>query len=185
MGNLKQFSDAGTPLLEELGVAAPSLTDATRTLTPFSEATTVALKSLGTAGEESGPVFAQAEPCANDLVTRLDTLCCRSFDCAGEVHAANHGELANDGPLACDGETVLVIKARVPDPDRHVFVGQVLGFKLLEPAGETVLLCGEYCSDRTVCAHCWRSLLVAAVACVLCPSWLMGTTCGSDCGVVV
>src|ERR1700759_2407714 len=62
MSNLKQFSDAGTPLLEQLGVAAPSLTDATRTLTPFSEATTVALKSLGKAGEESGPVFAEAEP---------------------------------------------------------------------------------------------------------------------------
>jgi phospholipid/cholesterol/gamma-HCH transport system substrate-binding protein len=62
MNNLKQFSDAGTPLLEELGVAAPSLTDATRTLTPFSEATTVALKSLASAGEKSGPVFAEAEP---------------------------------------------------------------------------------------------------------------------------
>jgi ABC-type transporter Mla subunit MlaD len=62
MDNLKEFSDAGTPLLEELGVAAPSLTNATRELTPFSEATTVALKSLGKAGEESGPVFAEAEP---------------------------------------------------------------------------------------------------------------------------
>jgi len=62
MDNLKEFSDAGTPLLEELGVAAPSLTTATKTLTPFSEATTVALKSLGKAGEESGPVFAEAEP---------------------------------------------------------------------------------------------------------------------------
>jgi phospholipid/cholesterol/gamma-HCH transport system substrate-binding protein len=62
MGNLKEFSDAGTPLLEELGVAAPSLTNATRTLTPFSEATTVALKSLGEAGETAGPAFAQATP---------------------------------------------------------------------------------------------------------------------------
>jgi phospholipid/cholesterol/gamma-HCH transport system substrate-binding protein len=62
MANLKEFSDAGTPLLEDLGVAAPALTDATRTLTPFSEATTTALTSLGKAGEESGPVFAQAEP---------------------------------------------------------------------------------------------------------------------------
>jgi ABC-type transporter Mla subunit MlaD len=62
MKNLKEFSDAGTPLLEDLGVAAPSLTDATRTLTPFSEATTVALKSLATAGEASGPVFAQSTP---------------------------------------------------------------------------------------------------------------------------
>jgi phospholipid/cholesterol/gamma-HCH transport system substrate-binding protein len=62
MNNLKEFSDAGTPLLEELGVAAPSLTNATKTLTPFSEATTVALKSLASAGEKSGPVFAEAEP---------------------------------------------------------------------------------------------------------------------------
>jgi ABC-type transporter Mla subunit MlaD len=60
MKNLKEFSDAGTPLLEDLGEAAPSLTTATRTLTPFSEATTVALKSLGAAGEASGPVFSQA-----------------------------------------------------------------------------------------------------------------------------
>ncbi len=62
MKNLKEFSDAGTPLLEDLGEAAPSLTTATRTLTPFSEATTVALKSLASAGEASGPVFAQATP---------------------------------------------------------------------------------------------------------------------------
>jgi ABC-type transporter Mla subunit MlaD len=62
MNNLKEFSDAGTPVLKELGVAAPSLTDATRTLTPFSEATTVALKSLASAGEKSGPIFAEAEP---------------------------------------------------------------------------------------------------------------------------
>jgi phospholipid/cholesterol/gamma-HCH transport system substrate-binding protein len=62
MKNLKEFSDAGTPLLKELGVAAPSLTTATKTLTPFSEATTVALKSLATAGEASGPVFGEATP---------------------------------------------------------------------------------------------------------------------------
>ncbi len=69
MGNLKEFSDAGTPLLEELGVAAPSLTDATQTLTPFSEATTVALKSLAGAGEEAGPIFAEAEPVVRQAVT--------------------------------------------------------------------------------------------------------------------
>src|SRR6185503_3253372 len=62
MASLKVFSDAGTPLLKDLGVAAPSLTDATRTLTPFSEATTTALKSLGKAGEEAGPSFAEAAP---------------------------------------------------------------------------------------------------------------------------
>ncbi len=62
MRSLKEFSDAGTPVLSYLGKAAPSLTDATRTLTPFSEATTVALKSLGDAGEASGPIFAEADP---------------------------------------------------------------------------------------------------------------------------
>jgi phospholipid/cholesterol/gamma-HCH transport system substrate-binding protein len=62
MVSLKTFSDAGTPLLEDFGTAAPSLTDATRTLTPFSEALTVSLKSLGNAGEASGSIFAEADP---------------------------------------------------------------------------------------------------------------------------
>ncbi|HEX8752976.1 MAG TPA: MlaD family protein [Solirubrobacterales bacterium] len=62
MRSLQGFSDAGAPLFEDLGRAAPSLTDATRTLTPFSEALTVALKSLGKAGEASGPIFAKADP---------------------------------------------------------------------------------------------------------------------------
>ena len=62
MRSLQGFSDAAAPVFTELGRAAPSLTDATRTLTPFSEATTVALKSLGAAGEEAGPLFAEAEP---------------------------------------------------------------------------------------------------------------------------
>src|SRR3954470_6006424 len=62
MVSLKTFSDAGTPLFEDFGTAAPQLTDATRTLTPFSEALTVSLKSLGKAGEASGPNFAKADP---------------------------------------------------------------------------------------------------------------------------
>src|SRR5689334_21022238 len=62
MVNLQGFSDAATPVFEDLNVAAPSLTDATRTLTPFSQATTVALKSLGNAGEAAGPIFAQTDP---------------------------------------------------------------------------------------------------------------------------
>jgi phospholipid/cholesterol/gamma-HCH transport system substrate-binding protein len=62
MVSLKTFSDAGTPVFEDFGTAAPSLTDATRTLTPFSEALTVSLKSLGKAGEASGPNFAKADP---------------------------------------------------------------------------------------------------------------------------
>jgi phospholipid/cholesterol/gamma-HCH transport system substrate-binding protein len=62
MNSLQGFSDAATPVFSDLGKAAPSLTDATRTLTPFSEATTVALKSLGETGAASGPVFQEAEP---------------------------------------------------------------------------------------------------------------------------
>ena len=62
MRSLQTFSDAGTPLFEDFGTAAPALTDATRTLTPFSEALTVSLKSLGEAGEASGPLFAEADP---------------------------------------------------------------------------------------------------------------------------
>jgi phospholipid/cholesterol/gamma-HCH transport system substrate-binding protein len=62
MRSLQEFSDAGTPVVEDLGTAAPSFTDATRTLTPFSQATTVALKSLGDAGEASGSIFAEADP---------------------------------------------------------------------------------------------------------------------------
>lgn len=62
MKDLKTFSDAGAPLFEDFGTAAPDLTDATKTLTPFSEALTVSLKSLGEAGEASGPIFAEADP---------------------------------------------------------------------------------------------------------------------------
>jgi ABC-type transporter Mla subunit MlaD len=62
MRSLQGFSDAAAPVFSDLGKAAPSLTDATRTLTPFSEATTVSLKSLGETGEESGPIFREADP---------------------------------------------------------------------------------------------------------------------------
>jgi ABC-type transporter Mla subunit MlaD len=62
MGSLQGFSDAAAPVFTDLGKAAPSLTDATRTLTPFSEATTTALKSLGASGEAAGPIFREAEP---------------------------------------------------------------------------------------------------------------------------
>lgn len=69
MASLKEFSDAGTPLFEDFGTAAPSLTDATKTLTPFSEALTVSLKSLGDAGEASGPYFAKADPVVRKAAT--------------------------------------------------------------------------------------------------------------------
>ena len=64
MRSLQGFSDAATPVFTDLGQAAPALTDATKTLAPFSEATTTALKSLGDAGEASGPLFREAEPIA-------------------------------------------------------------------------------------------------------------------------
>lgn len=69
MVSLKSFSDAGAPVFEDFGTAAPSLTDATRTLTPFSESLTVALKSLGNAGEASGPIFAEADPVIRKTAT--------------------------------------------------------------------------------------------------------------------
>ncbi|HET8567006.1 MAG TPA: MlaD family protein [Solirubrobacterales bacterium] len=69
MVSLKSFSDAGAPVFEDFGTAAPSLTDATRTLTPFSESLTVALKSLGNAGEASGPIFAEADPVVRKAAT--------------------------------------------------------------------------------------------------------------------
>jgi phospholipid/cholesterol/gamma-HCH transport system substrate-binding protein len=62
MRSLGTFSDAARPVFEDFGEAAPAWTDATRTLTPFSEATTVSLKSLGETGEAAGPLFRQADP---------------------------------------------------------------------------------------------------------------------------
>src|SRR5215207_272358 len=73
MRSLQTFSDAGTPLFEDFGTAAPALTDATKTLTPFSEALTVSLKSLGDAGEASGPYFVEADPVIKKAATLSKT----------------------------------------------------------------------------------------------------------------
>ncbi len=62
MRSLQGFSDAATPTFAALGKAAPSFTEATRLLTPFSAASTVSLKSLGTTGEEAGPTLRAADP---------------------------------------------------------------------------------------------------------------------------
>jgi phospholipid/cholesterol/gamma-HCH transport system substrate-binding protein len=62
MRSLQGFSDAATPTFSALGKAAPSFTEATRLLTPFSAASTVALKSLGATGEEAGPTLRAADP---------------------------------------------------------------------------------------------------------------------------
>ncbi len=62
MTHLKGFSDAATPVVTDLDQATPALTEATRHLAPFTAASTIALKSLGNAGEASGPKFAAADP---------------------------------------------------------------------------------------------------------------------------
>ncbi len=62
MASFEYFSESGTPVVEALGKAAPSLTQATRALTPFSAASTVSLKSLGASGEVAGPKFRAADP---------------------------------------------------------------------------------------------------------------------------
>ncbi len=62
MGSLEGFSNAAAPVFADLGKAAPSLTSATRALTPFSAASTVSLKSLGATGEVAGPKLRAADP---------------------------------------------------------------------------------------------------------------------------
>ncbi len=62
MGSLEGFSNAAAPVFSDLGKAAPSLTSATRALTPFSAASTVSLKSLGATGEVAGPKLRAADP---------------------------------------------------------------------------------------------------------------------------
>lgn len=62
MRSLQGFSDVATPVFTDLGKAAPSFTETTRLLTPFSAASTVALKSLGATGEEAGPTLRAADP---------------------------------------------------------------------------------------------------------------------------
>ncbi len=62
MRSLQGFSTAATPTFAALGKAAPSFTEATRLLTPFSAASTVSLKSLGVTGEEAGPTLRAADP---------------------------------------------------------------------------------------------------------------------------
>ncbi len=67
MGSLEGFSNAAAPVFADLGKAAPSLTSATRALTPFSAASTVSLKSLGATGEVLGPKLRAADPIVRKL----------------------------------------------------------------------------------------------------------------------
>lgn len=62
MRSLGAFSDAAAPVFADLDRATPAFTEATRLLTPFSAASTVALKSLGASGEVAGPLLRAADP---------------------------------------------------------------------------------------------------------------------------
>lgn len=62
MRSLGAFSDAAAPVFADFDRATPAFTEATRLLTPFSAASTVALKSLGASGEVAGPLLRAADP---------------------------------------------------------------------------------------------------------------------------
>jgi phospholipid/cholesterol/gamma-HCH transport system substrate-binding protein len=64
MRSLGAFSDAASPVFADFDRASPAFAEATRLLTPFSAASTVALKSLGASGEVAGPLLRQAVPIA-------------------------------------------------------------------------------------------------------------------------
>jgi phospholipid/cholesterol/gamma-HCH transport system substrate-binding protein len=67
MHNLGDFSRAATPVFENLGTAAPSLTVASRQLAPLATATNISLRSLGDAGEAAGPLLVEADPTIQNL----------------------------------------------------------------------------------------------------------------------
>lgn len=67
MRSLEGFSNAAAPVFADFGRAAPSLTSATRALTPFFAASTVSLKSLGATGEVAGPKFRATLPVVSTL----------------------------------------------------------------------------------------------------------------------
>lgn len=69
MTELGFFAEQGTPVARDLRKAAPSYTAWTKALAPFSEASTVALKGLGDAGDKAGPLFAEALPLVSTATT--------------------------------------------------------------------------------------------------------------------
>ncbi|MEO8092507.1 MAG: MlaD family protein [bacterium] len=62
MTKLDRFAEASTPVVSDLGDAAPALTRMTEALGPFSRGGSVALTSLGDAAEEAGPSLVAADP---------------------------------------------------------------------------------------------------------------------------
>lgn len=67
MLELKGFSDAATPVISNLGDAAPELTRSTRALGPFSRGGRVALISLGENAEDAREDLVASEPVIRDL----------------------------------------------------------------------------------------------------------------------
>jgi phospholipid/cholesterol/gamma-HCH transport system substrate-binding protein len=67
MVELEAFANQATPVLADLGAAAPDLTRATELLEPFSKGSTTALTSLGDAAAASGPLIRDSDPVIVDL----------------------------------------------------------------------------------------------------------------------
>jgi phospholipid/cholesterol/gamma-HCH transport system substrate-binding protein len=64
---LRRFSDAGTPVVSDVGAAAPSLTRAQRALGPLAKAGIPALRTLGDAAEESEENIVASDPVIKDI----------------------------------------------------------------------------------------------------------------------
>ena len=73
MTQLDAFSTQATPVVRDLGLAAPDLVRASEALGPFSDAATTSLISLGNAAEASGPKLVASDPLILDLRTLART----------------------------------------------------------------------------------------------------------------
>ena len=69
MTQLDAFSTQATPVVQDLGAAAPDLVRASEALGPFSDAATTSLTTLGTAAEGAGPKLVASDPLILDLRT--------------------------------------------------------------------------------------------------------------------
>ncbi len=72
MTQLRGFSNAATPVISDLGRAAPDLTRSTKALGPFSRAGNAALQSLGDAADDAGPDLVASVPVIQDLGSLAD-----------------------------------------------------------------------------------------------------------------
>ena len=69
MVQLRAFSEQGTPVVRDLGLAAPDLVRASEALGPFADAATTSLTTLGDAAEAAGPKLVASDPLILDLRT--------------------------------------------------------------------------------------------------------------------